>query len=316
MKLPAFVGLLCGVAASAFAQQPQAPLRRARLHILCDSGLFISASRGDAVAALRVWGDQIGRKRGFQLDTTVDLVDDPAEFRKRVLAGWAGVIAVDAIHHLKLADLPAVKPDFSAAREPGAALPRYILLVRAEAGISSLEALRGKTVIVHASTGANLGAVWLDAMLHDGRLGSRERFFHSVETVTKASAAILPVFFGKADAAVVEQTSFDVTREMNPQVGAKLRVLDASPALTEALICISEKQEYRDEVLAAMRDLHLDIQGKQILMVFRFSRLMPLDLPAFERVRELWRKHLALARAPAPLSSAAGRHEATGEITQ
>ena len=39
-----------------------------------------------------------------------------------------------------------------------------------------------------------------------------------------------------------------------------------------------------------MRDLHLDPEGRQILLVFRFSRLVPFDGTALEHVRELWRK--------------------------
>jgi len=279
------------------AQQQPAPLRRTRLDMVFSSSLFRSVNRNDAIAAVRVWGSMVGRKRGFQVDPTVDVLDDVAEIRKRVQAGLAGILALDVVEYLKLADLPAVEPIFCALRGQVDTPPRYLLLVRGESGISSLEALRGKTTIIHASTGANLGQVWLDAMLHDGRLGRSERFFGAMEVVPKASSAILPVFFGKADAAVVDQASFEVTKEMNPQVGSKLRALKASPQLTEGLICLSTKQvEFREELLEGMRDLHLDVQGKQILLVFRFSRLVPVDKLALEQARELWRKHLLLSR--------------------
>jgi phosphonate transport system substrate-binding protein len=136
-------------------------------------------------------------------------------------------------------------------------------------------------------------------MLYDGHLGRSEHFFHSVAVVPKASSAILPVFFGKADAAIVDEGSFDVSREMNPQVGAKLRVLSASPPLAEGLFCICRKQiEFQSEFLESVRDLHLDPQGRQILMVFGFNRLAPMDKPALEPVRELWRKHNLLTRQP------------------
>jgi len=211
--------------------------------------------------------------------------------RKRVLAGSAGLLALDAVEYLKLADLPAVEPVFSALRGDRESQQRYLLLVRGESGISSLEALRGKTVIIHANTSANLGQAWLDATTQNTRLGPAGRFFRSVDVVPKASAAILPLFFGKADAAIVDQANFDVTKEMNPQVGTKLRVLAASPQLVEGIICLTSNHvEFREELLEGMRDLHLDPEGKQILLVFRFSRLMPFDKAAVENVREIWRK--------------------------
>jgi ABC-type phosphate/phosphonate transport system substrate-binding protein len=263
------------------------------------SSLFRSANRNDAITAVRVWGSLVGRSHGFQVDPTVDVVDDVAEIRKRVLAGRVGLLALDAVEYLKLADLTAIEPVFCALRGEGSVPARYLVLVGAESGILSIKDLRGKTIITHANTGANLGQVWLDAMLYDARLGLPDHFFHSVTAVSKSSLAILPVFFGKADAAVVDESSFEIAGEMNPQVGMKLRVLRASPPLAEGLICICKKQiEFREELLEGIRDLHFDVQGKQILMVFGFSRLLPVDAQKLEQVRELWRKHTLLSPPP------------------
>jgi hypothetical protein len=87
------------------------------------------------------------------------------------------------------------------------------------------------------------------------------------------------------------------------QVGAKLRVLSASLPLAEGILCIRRKQiEFREELRKARRNLRLDVQDKQILMVFGFRRLAPVDLPAPEPVRELGRKHPLLSRPPEKLS--------------
>ena len=37
---------------------------------------------------------------------------------------------------------------------------------------------------------------------------------------------------------------------------------------------------------------------RSAFMVFRFSRLAPVDIPALAPVRELWRKHTLLIRPP------------------
>jgi phosphonate transport system substrate-binding protein len=281
-----------------------------RLDMVFSTSLFRSVNRNDAIAAVRVWASLVGRTRGFQVDPTVDVVDNAGEVRKRVLAGSAGVLALDVAEYFELADLAAVEPVFCAMKGEGTVPPRYLLLLGANSGISSLEGLRGKTAIISVNTGANLGQVWLDAMLYDGHFGRPEHFFRSVEVVPKASTAILPVFFGKADAAIVDEGSFDVSKEMNPQVGAKLRVLAASPPLAEALLCLCRKQvEFREDLIEELRGLHLDAQGRQILMVFGFSRLMPVDTFELEQVRELWRKHTLLSRPPekVPLASLSGQ---------
>jgi phosphonate transport system substrate-binding protein len=278
-------------------------MRRVRLDMVFSTGLFRSVNRNDAIAAVRVWASMVGRTHGIQVDPTVEVADDVAEVRKRVLDGSAGVLALDVVEYFELADLPVVEPVFCAMKGEGNVPPNYLVLVGANSGISSLEGLRGKTVIIHANTGANLGQVWLDSMLYDGHFGRPEHFFGSVEVVPKASSAILPVFFGKADAAIVDGGSYDVAKELNPQVGMKLRVLRASPPLAEGVLCICRKQmDSPDDFLASARELQFDVQGRQILMVFGFNRLKPLNKNELEPVRELWRKHnLLLSQSPGKL---------------
>jgi len=296
---------LCGPWLPVFAQLPSPPLRHEHLDMVFSTSLFRAANRNDAITAVRVWASMVGRSNGFQVDSTVEAVDDVAEVRKRVLAGSAGVLALDAVEYFELSDIPSVEPVFCAMKGDGNVPPSYQLLVGANSGINSLEDLRGKAVIIQANTGANLGKVWLDAMLYDSHLGRPEHFFHSVVVVPKASSAIQPVFFGKADAAIVDSGSFEVSKEMNPQVGAKLRVFSASPPLPEGLFCICRKQiKFLDAFLESVRELHRDPQGRQILMVFGFSRLAPVDKSGLEQVRELWRKDNLLMKLPenAPLA--------------
>ncbi len=239
--LAAALLMQCGAWFPGFTQNQPASLRKARLDMVFSGSLLRTVNRNDAIAAVRVWASMVGRKRGFQIDANIDVVDDLAEIRRRVQAGLVGILELDPVEYLELADLKAIEPVFSASRGTDLTPSRYLLLVRGETNITSLEGLRGKSIAIHASTGANLGQVWLDAMFHDGGLGQPDRFFHSVEVVPKATAAILPVFFGKADAAVVDEASFDLMKEMNPQVGVKLRVLSTSPQVTEGLICICIK---------------------------------------------------------------------------
>ena len=182
--------------------------------------------------------------------------------------------------------------------------------MRAESGISSLEALRGKSALIQTNTGANLAQIWLDTVLHEAHLAGAERLFGSLNLVATPSAAVLPVFFGKADVAVVGSPGFAVMKEMNPQLGAKLRTLRSSPTVIEGMICtFGGKFEFREELIEAMRDLHLDVEGKQILMAFKIKRLVPVDKLELEQVRAMWSKHLLSERAQQASSLTPGNGE-------
>ena len=293
------LAMICQFPLGCRGQVPPASLRHVRLHMVFSASLFPSGNRNDAVAAVGVWASMFGRTRGFQVNSTIDVVDDVEEAHKLVLAGSANVLALDVVEYFRLADVGEIEPVFWALRGDAIAPPRYVVLVGAQSGIASLESLRGKSVKFLANTNANLGRVWIDALLYDHHLGHSSQFFRSAEIVPKASAAILPVFFGKADAAVVDEDSFNVAKELNPQVGAKLRVLSASPPLPEGIFCICRKRiEFCEDFLKSVQELQLDPQGKQILMVFRFSGLAPVDMSAMAQVREMWRKQSLLARVP------------------
>lgn len=270
-----------------------------RLDLVVSTSLFRAVNRNDAIPALRTWVNLVAQKRGIQFEPAIQIFNNATGIRKHVLTGASGVLVLDAQEYLQLSDLKTVEPKFSADRGSGNVSSRYLLIARDEPGGGSLQSLRNRRLCVHASTAANLGMVWLQSLLSGSRLEAAEAYFGSVEVTEKPSAALLPVFFGRADAAVIDEASFEVIKEMNPQLGKKLRVLSTSPELAEAVVCFfGNRIVLRDELITSVRDLHLDVQGKQILTTLRFSRMAPLNSTALERSIELLRKQNGAAMYP------------------
>ena len=114
--------------------------------------------------------------------------------------------------------------------------------------------------------------------------------------VPKPSSACLPVFFRKTDACVLDAENWDLLKEMNPQVGKKLRVIGTSPTFVEGLNCVQvNHKEFRDDLLKALLELHADPQGAQLLLVFRSPKLLPADPQLLQGVRELYTRYLSFA---------------------
>ena len=78
--------------------------------------VFRSANRNDAIPAIRLWGKVIGQTRGLQVESNVVFVDDVAQIRQHLRAGGAGILVLDVIEYLQLADLATVQPVFSGSR--------------------------------------------------------------------------------------------------------------------------------------------------------------------------------------------------------
>ena len=105
---------------------------------------------------------------------------------------------------------------------------------------------------------------------------------------TTIEAAVLPVFFGQADACVVDASSFQVMCELNPQIGKILEVERHSQPYLETVICIHDRFERnRETLIEGLRGLHEEANGRQILLVFKIARLVPFYVDAVESVREL-----------------------------
>jgi len=68
----------------------------------------------------------------------------------------------------------------------------------------------------------------MDVLLSKQKLGRADSFFGSVKAAATAQSCILPVFFGSADACVVDEINLELAREMNPQLGRLRAIADPS----------------------------------------------------------------------------------------
>lgn len=277
------LALLCLAALPPAVAQPSP--RQDQFGVIFSSGLFPAINRNDIVAAVQMLGAVITRRQGIPTQPVAHVVDSTDQIRQRLDSGFSGLVIVNVLEQLQLNAGATLVPAFFSARSDGG--NTYLLLTRNDSSLDSLPALRGKRLIINAYSSANLGQVWLDHQLRELRLDASSRHFSSVEVVYKNSAAIVPVFFGKADAAVVDEVSFQTNKELNPAIGSALRVMLKGRPLPEAIISFTRNLAQRDAVCQALQDLHKTPEGRQLLTIFRISQLVPIDAQRLEEVRAL-----------------------------
>jgi hypothetical protein len=172
----------------------------------------------------------------------------------------------------------------------------YVLLVQdanpTPALAPALAALRGARLEIYHHHAATLGADWLDVLLIRERLPELHRHFGKVTHRNKLSSAVLPVFFGAADACVVTRRGFETMVELNPQLGKRLKVLATSPRLVGSLFCFNADfaSELKERVLRALAELHESPAGHQILTIFQTDALQEYPDYDFSAERALLRE--------------------------
>jgi len=270
------------------------PMRPVRLRVLYSNSVFTSVNRNDALAALKVWIDLIGKSRGFLLETEVGSFDRLEEAEKRIQDGTVDLLVLNSMEFLQ---------NRQAAKLDAAFVPTsddYVLVVRRDGKVRSLGDLQGKSLIL-SRLGADWGRVWLDRMLAEQRLGATDEFFGMNRETENPSSAILPVFFGKSDAAVVNRRSFTIMAELNPQLDRQLLILTNSPRIPEAVTCVHKDfAVFRKELLEGLADLHNDPKGQQLLMLFKIDKLEPCKPGGLDGARELLRLKPTIKLAGAP----------------
>jgi ABC-type phosphate/phosphonate transport system substrate-binding protein len=303
--------LLCAPAlarqTAAGAAKDTGGLRHARLRGVTSGKVFSNVNRNDARAALKVWYDMVARERGYVLESTVDILDSLAEIRERLRRHSVDLVTLGARDYLELESSNLIVPVLTDARTAGGARYSYVLLVNRSSGATSAAGLRGKNILISARGSGETGTAWLEVLLGKEKLPRAAAFFTSVTAAAKPQACILPVFFGTADACVVDEVNLNLAKEMNPQLG-QLRVLARSRPLVESVIALpAEPNPYQKELIDSMLSLHQDPRGRQLLMVFKTDHLVRIQPGDLDAVRELWRDYGRLTGSQPAGSDAAGR---------
>jgi ABC-type phosphate/phosphonate transport system substrate-binding protein len=290
------LGLLCWLAG---AGEPAREPRKARLFMLYSSTVFSNVKQADALAALKVWAQAIGKQRGFLLETEAYAFDRLEEAQMPIQEDAVDVVVFDTLEYLRNPQAGKLDPEFVAGREHDTAPDDYVVVARRDRNLTALEHLRGKSVMFY-KIGADWGRLWMEAMLDEGGLGSAGDFFGSISESTKPSSVILPVFFGKCDAGVAKREGLNTMMEMNPQLAAQLRILTNSPILPEFVVCVHKNfKVFRDDLLKGLAELHTEPRGQQLLLLFKIDRLERFKPEHLDAAQELLARRARAKPSPA-----------------
>lgn len=293
-------------------------LRPARLHAVISSRMFTSVNRNDAVAAAKAWFELVGKERGFALDTKVEVISNAQEVRQRLEARAVDVLILDCVEFLELEGTGLLVPELVGNRANGErATYSYLVLVPAASPVGKLADLKGSRISYFSRSQSKTSLAWLDVILAKERLGRAATYFGDSRYAAKPQDCVLPVFFNRLDACVVDEVNFELMREMNPQLG-KLRVVLRSPPLVEALIATTpaDQHPYHTELMEAILKLHESVRGRQLLMVFNTGRLVRFTPGDLKAVRSLWAEYRQLTGTSGDSAGSDGRRLRVGGIPQ
>lgn len=272
--------------AEAFAQENSEILRIGVSVQAVETG-----NSNDATAALKAWVSTIIKEK--KLDNI------PAEAKVYESAQEMGAALRE--NRMEAAAL-SVEEDLQIGLEPETVLlpardhgvfTRYVILVHRDSSLASPEKLSPDKLHVYMGPRMSLAVPWVRSMLN-GPPEVHAQSWITGQSGTNTSKAILQVFFRQIQAVLVTRDAFDVSCELNPQLGNDLRVLAESPPFVTSVIMMrpSWRGRFRQTLEEALLDLHSTPGGRQVLTIFQSSRIERHPPSILEPTREFLRKHL------------------------
>jgi ABC-type phosphate/phosphonate transport system substrate-binding protein len=249
-------------------------------------------SQKDIKICLDFWGKELGRKSGLTVEN--HYYQDIHRMRDDLKAG-----KLDTVN----ASLPLFSTQFASGmlhdgfklvtkgQEDGVEM---LLIAKGNsADALSLKDFRHKTLVMIKDE--SLEKLYLDLILERKFHQTTDIFFKKIMGVKKYNAAIVKLFFNKADIGLVSKRAFDLAGDLNPQVRQKLHIVyrfiikaNNATFFRESPKLCHNMNFFREIAL----HLHQTVRGKQILEVFNADYILENSLDDVTYVREM-QKELA-----------------------
>ncbi len=260
------------------------------LRIVFHEKVFNGLNVNEATSAFRFLAQTVGRKMGYEIATDIVVPRSEPAYREALRTSEFDLVVINPWVLFSEALEQKIRPELVVDDGEGTA-KRFLVVTRSDSSLTNLASLQGRNLVTLNNGFADVGVFWLDSLLDGSGLGAREGFFGTYETAAKPAHVVLPLFFGKKDAAIVDAGSLKVMVELNPQVGRVVRPILSSEPMSNPLIAFRSSpwrsDDFRKDIVDAMARFEEDPEGRQVLLLFKIKRLTRLPEGLLDNVRAL-----------------------------
>jgi ABC-type phosphate/phosphonate transport system substrate-binding protein len=256
---------------------------------------YLETTNKDIQAAVSVLIKKIAWK--YFGKSEAQYYDNISEMAAAMKSGKVQVLCGPPEEYMKLRAYTPVDPILITASSSGYET-ELLLLVRKDSGIRSLSDLKNKSLVMPARNTSveNMFQVWIETLLMRAGYSSIEAFFSTRKENRSTSRGIMTVFFRQADACVVTRQLFNLAAEMNPQIGRELVPIARIGKLSNGIISVDRRlpDNLREKIKQSFLAVTESPEGKQLLMLFQISKMIPFRPEYLTATEALFTEHQQL----------------------
>ena len=250
------------------------------------------ASRTEIILSLNIWAKEISNGIGARV-ADVQLFDDVNVMAKAFAKQEINFAVASPLTFALHFDRNSLAECFYGSRADNEQ-DAVLLIAQVKDNVNSIMDLQHKRLIMPEND--ELASVFLNTLTLQASGKKAPQFFSEILLSVKTNRAVLDVFFNKADAAIVQQASYEVMIALNPQLKEQLKIIDSYPIKSKAYSFVHKDFEGRKLIADSYLGLVKTARGRQLLEVYQqqgVEECSTQDLVAFD---QLYAKFLALSQ--------------------
>lgn len=164
---------------------------------------------------------------------------------------------------------------------------RYVILVRKDSGVNQLAQLKQKAIAY--CTTDEVGALYLQHVLKQKELGDTDGFFSKKIIKRNPSLAATAVFFKETDAAIILESDYLISAELNPQLLKQMQVIETSPEYLTHLLAFSNEHGFAEKfnIEETVAQLARAIHRLTLMKSYKYGTMEKVTIDDLKSVRDL-----------------------------
>ncbi len=262
-----------------------------RLAIGYDASTFFETDIKDVKAAFDLWVRSVGENAG--LVTEAYVYDDLAVMRADIMNGKIDMITGSSLNYLEISSVCETEIAYCALHDDAKTLS-YLFVVHADSGYTSIEQLADSRLIINKDD--DIGLFYYNVLLLEHDLPEAKYFFSHIIAEQSFSRALTSLFFEKGDACITSNVVFDLMKEINPQIGTRLKIIAKSPEYIPTLAFFRKgvDENIKELVRNELGNFKNTTAGRQTLMLFKIKNILPVQDNELDNLRKLKARYEAL----------------------